>query len=170
MDRKRFTEAPCSIARTVDIIGDWWTPLIVREAMYGVSRFDEFQRWLGIGRNILTRRLAQLVEQGVLEKRRYQEKPPRYEYLLTEKGFDAASVLVAMMPFGERWQFGSAKEPIHVYDRRTGRRVQPLIVDATTGEPLDVRHLYAGPGPSFPENDAIRRERFREYYSGEERG
>lgn len=132
--------------------------------MYGLSRFDEFQRWLGIGRNILSRRLAQLVDQGVLEKHRYQEKPPRYEYRLTPKGYDAARLLLAMMPFGEHWQFAPGEEPIHVYHRGTGNRVRPLIVDGETGEELDVRELYAGPGPGFPKNNEIRRERFPEYY------
>lgn len=164
MERKNFEGAPCSIARSLDVIGDWWTPLILRECLYGIHRFDEIQRWLGIGRNILTQRLAQLTEQGVLERRLYQERPPRYEYHLTEKGYDAAKLLLAMMPFGEAWLFGAGNEPIRLYDRRTQRRVHPLLVDAETGESIDPRNLYAGPGPSFPQNDEVRRERFAEFY------
>ncbi|MEM1178948.1 MAG: helix-turn-helix domain-containing protein [Acidobacteriota bacterium] len=164
MERKRFEQAPCSIARSLDIIGDWWSPLIIRECLYGTHRFDGIQRWLGIGRNILTRRLTLLVEQGVLEKRRYQERPARYEYHLTDKGYDAAQMLVAMMPFGESWLFDDA-EPIRLFDRRTDRRVRPQLVDADTGEPLDMRQLYAGPGPAFPAVDDIRRERFTEFYA-----
>jgi len=165
MERKRFEEAPCSIARSLDVVGDWWSPLIIRECLYGVHRFDQIQRWLGIGRNILTRRLAQLVEQGVLEKRRYQDRPPRFEYHLTDKGYDAARLLVAMMPFGERWLFEEGDEPIRLYDRRSHRRVRPQLIDAETGEPIDPRHIYAGPGPAFPAIDEIRRERFVDYYS-----
>ena len=165
MERKNFDKAPCSIARSLDVLGDWWTPLILRECLYGVHRFDRMQRWLGIGRNILTRRLAKLVEQGVLERRQYLERPARYEYHLTDKGYDAAKLLLAMMPFGEAWFFGDKREPIRLYDRRTGRRVRPQLVDAETGEPIDPRELYAGPGPSFPPSEEVRRERFVEFYS-----
>ena len=164
MERKRFEQAPCSIARSLDVLGDWWSPLILRECLYGVHRFDEIQRWLGIGRNILTRRLSQLVEQGVLERRQYQERPPRYEYHLTEMGYDAARLLLAMMPFGESWFFDDEKEPILLYDRATDRQVRPVLVDSQTGEPIDPRQLYPGPGPSFPADEGVRQERFREYY------
>ena len=164
MQRKSFETAPCSIARSLDVIGDWWTPLLIRECLYGVHRFDQFQRWLGIGRNILTRRLAQLVEQGVLERRAYQERPLRHEYHLTDKGYDAARILLAMMSFGERWAFTPEEAPIHLYSRDTDRRVHPMLVDRDTGQPLDARSLYAGPGPAFPQMPEIRRARFVEYY------
>jgi DNA-binding HxlR family transcriptional regulator len=164
MERKRFDKAPCSIARSLDVLGDWWTPLLIRECLYGVHRFDDFARWLGIGRNILTTRLAKLVEEGVLERRAYEARPRRYEYHLTEKGYDAAKVLLAMMPFGEAWTFEPGREPIQVFHRKTGKRVRPVVVDAETGEPLDPRELYAGPGPSFPAGKSVRQERFPEYY------
>ncbi len=170
MERTTFGSAPCSIARSLDVLGDWWTPLIIRECMYGVNRFDDLQRWLGIGRNILTRRLALLVREGVLEKRAYQQHPARYEYHLTEKGYDAAKVLLAMMAFGERWSFGVGEEPILLFDRATGRRVRVAVVDAETGEALDARSLFAGPGKTFPNDGAVRRERFAEYFERERRG
>lgn len=162
MDRKRFPRALCPIARSLDILGDWWTPLILREALYGVSRFDDFQRWLGIGRNILSRRLALLVEHGVLSKEEYA--PNRSAYHLTEKGYAAAAVILATMAFGDAWAFDPGREPIAVYDRRTGQRVRPVVVDAETGQPLDPRQLYAGPGPGFPAAKQARRARFTEYY------
>lgn len=165
MERRTFPTAPCSLARSLDVIGDWWTPLIIRECLYGTNRFDDMQSWLGIGRNILARRLKLLVEQGVLEKRLYQERPPRHGYHLTEKGYDAAQAILAMMPFGERWYFEAEREPIHLFSRKTGKRVQPRVVDAETGEPLDVRDLVPGPGPAFRAPDAIRRARFRDYYA-----
>jgi len=165
MERTSFGTAPCSIARSLDVLGDWWNPLILRECLYGVRRFDELQRWLGIGRNILTRRLALLVEQGLLEKRRYSERPPRFEYHLTDKGYDAAKLLVAMMAFGEAWYFDRGQEPIRLFDRETGRRVKAALVDVETGKPLDPRTLYPGPGPSFPRSEELRRERFTEYYA-----
>ena len=160
MERKTFDDKPCSIARSLDVLGDWWNPLIIRECLYGIHRFDEYQKWLGIGRNILTRRLKQLVNSGLLVKRKYQDNPPRYEYHLTDKGFDAATALLALMPYGERWYFAPGRAPIYLYDRRTGKRVRPLVVDADTGEPLASRELVAGPGPGFPESDEIRAERF----------
>ena len=164
MERKQFDKAPCSIARSLDVVGDWWTPLIVRECLYGMRRFDQMQRWLGIGRNILTRRLSALVEAGVLEKRRYQERPPRYEYHLTDMGYDAAKVLVAMMPFGEAWFFEPDRAPIRLYDRATGREVRPELVDAHTGRPIDPRELFPGPGPTFPPDESVRRARFGEFF------
>lgn len=146
------------------MIGDWWTPLLIRECLYGVERFDEFQKTLHIGRNILTRRLARLVEQGVLEKHPYQERPPRHAYRLTEKGYEAAKMLFAMVPFGEKWLFGVGEEPIHLFDRHSDQRVSPVLVDRNTGEEIDARNLYAGPGPGFPSSEALRRRRFREYF------
>lgn len=170
MERKTFEAAPCSIARTLDVLGDWWTPLVIRECLYGVHRFDELQRALGIGRNILSRRLARLVEQGVLERRLPGEGSARHEYHLTEMGWDAAKVLLAMMPFGEAWMFERGREPIRLYDRRTDRRIRPVLVDEATGEPIDPRTLYAGPGPAFPAAKEVRRARFSEYYERRGRG
>jgi DNA-binding HxlR family transcriptional regulator len=170
MERKSFEDAPCSIARTLDVLGDWWAPLIVRECLYGVHRFDDLQRWLGVGRNILSRRLERLVEQGVLTRTAYQARPPRFEYHLTDKGYDAARVLLAMMGFGERWQFEPGREPIQLFDRQSHRRVRPVLVDAETGAPIDPRALYAGPGPSFPAEEAVRRARFADYYAAEVAG
>ena len=164
MQRRNFSDAPCAIARSLDVVGDWWTPLIVREVLYGVTRFDDLQRWLGIGRNILSRRLQQLVEQGVLRRQPYRDRPSRSEYRLTDKGYAAATVILGLMPFGEQWFFDPGQEPIRLYDRKTDKRVRPLLVDAETGEPLDARELYAGPGPAFPSSESVRRERFEEYY------
>ena len=164
MKRKTFSGSPCQIARSLDVLGDWWNPLILRECIYGVHRFDGFQQWLGIGRNILTRRLAQLIDEGLLEKRAYQSAPTRYEYHLTEKGYDATKVLLAMMEFGEKWQFKKGKEPIRLFDADSGKRLHPIIVDAKTKEPIDPRNVTAGPGPGFPKSQSIRRQRFGDDY------
>lgn len=160
MERTHFDDAPCPIARSLDILGDWWTPLILRECLYGVHRFDAMQTWLGIGRNILARRLILLVEQGVLEKRLYQARPKRYEYHLTEKGVDAAKVVLAMMAFGNRWCFDEPS--IELRHRDTGRPVDPQLVDAHTGRPLDPLDVVAVPGPAFPGDEEVRRARFGE--------
>lgn len=164
MERKKFNSSPCSIARSLDVLGDWWNPLILRECLYGNNRFDELQEWLGISRNILTRRLKELVENGLLEKSAYQNKPARYEYHLTEKGYDACTVLLALMQFGEHWYFNEGEHPIELRDKKTGDLVQPTIVDANTGKPITSKNLIPCPGPGFKAPQAILKRRFREYY------
>ncbi len=145
MRRTRFDDAPCPIARTTDLMGDWWTPIIMREAFLGRHRFDEFQTALRVSRGVLTKRLSSLVEVGLLEKRRYKEHPPRFDYLLTEKGRAFYSVLAAMMRFGEDWLWEEGTEPpLQLFDRETGEPVRPQVVDQRTGEPIDVRRLRLG--------------------------
>lgn len=164
MKRRSFSNAPCSIARSLDLLGDWWVPLIIRECLYGVHRFDGFQERLDIARNILTDRLELLTQEGVLEKKVYQNTPERFEYHLTNKGYDAARVLLALMAFGETWCFNAGQEPILLYDTETDARVKPLMVDSKTKRPINVRNLYPGPGPGFPHlNQDILEERFVEY-------
>ena len=113
----------CSIAGTLEIIGDRWTILILRDAFRGVRRFEEIQQDLGIARNVLADRLAKLVEHGVLEKRQYQERPPRFEYRLTPKGIDLSPALVALMRWGDK----------HL----AGDDVPTVLVHEACGEPLD---------------------------------
>ena len=103
MKRTSFSGMSCSIAQTLEVVGEWWTLLILRDSFLGVTRFDEWQRRLGIARNVLSARLDALVEAGVLERRRYQEHPPRDEYVLTRKGTDLAPVLDAMRVWGDRY-------------------------------------------------------------------
>src|SRR5687767_8277023 len=104
MPRKDLSELECSIARTLEVVGDRWSLLILRDAMYGVKRFDDFQRDLGVARNILTERLTKLTARGVLEKVPYEQRPVRYEYKLTDKGKDLMPVLLTMMTWGDRWE------------------------------------------------------------------
>ena len=111
MKRTTFADWPCSVARTVDLIGDWWTPLVLREAFWGVRRFDDFQRSLGIGRNILSQRLGRLVDEGMLERRPYQDHPPRHEYVLTDKGRDFFPVLAALDALGRPLAGGRRRTP-----------------------------------------------------------
>src|SRR5688572_29015928 len=106
--RTPFAHWPCSVARAVDLLGDWWTPLVLREAYYGVRRFDDFHKMLGIGRNVLTVRLNRLVGEGLMEKEPYSERPPRYDYVLTDKGRDYWPVMAAMAAWGDRWLDGGA--------------------------------------------------------------
>jgi DNA-binding HxlR family transcriptional regulator len=150
MRRTRFSEWPCSIARTVDLTGDWWTPLVMREAFYGARRFEQFQSQLGLSRNVLAQRLERLVEEGLLKRLPYQERPLRHEYRLTEKGRDFFTVLAAMMRWGDRWLAGDAGPPIELRDRESGEQVQLEVVDSKTGEPVDIRRVVATPGPGLP--------------------
>ena len=141
-------------------MGDWWTPLVVRQAFLGSRRFDDFQSSLGIPRNVLAERLRTLVEQGVLERRQYSERPPRSEYRLTEKGIGLFGVIVAMMKWGDEWLDWPDGPPVELVDRETGERIDPVLVDRRTGEPIDPRRtrpvsarqgrgpLPAGRGPT----------------------
>jgi DNA-binding HxlR family transcriptional regulator len=139
--RTRFDRAPCPIARATDLVGDWWTPILLRNACAGQKRFDDFQRSLGVPRAILARRLARLVEEGLLSKALYQEHPPRYEYRLTDKGRAFFDVLAAMWRWGEDWLWPTGSPPVALVDRETGKAVRPVVVDEHTGERIDVRKL-----------------------------
>jgi DNA-binding HxlR family transcriptional regulator len=153
MRRTRFDDWPCPIARTTDLLGDWWTPLVMRQAFQGQRRFEDIQRALDIPRAVLTQRLARLVEEGLMERRRYEEHPPRDEYRLTEKGFAFFDVLGAMWRYGEDWLFepagdGGTTNPVMLVDKETGDEVRPQVIDATTGNPLDVRRVRLVPRAS----------------------
>src|SRR3954462_5886997 len=134
MQRKRFDKMLCPIARSLERVGEWWSMLIMRDALYGMTRFDEFQTSLGIAPNMLTRRLTALVEAGLLERRLYNERPPRYEYLPTERGRDFFPVLVALLNFGNK-HFATDGKRVIIAERKTGTAADPVMVDATSGRP-----------------------------------
>ena len=140
MQRKRFSDMPCPTARALDLIGERWTLLVIRDVFRGIRRFDELQESLGIARNILTQRLAWLIEAGILEKRAYAERPPRFEYRLTQKGRDLFPVLIALMQWGTRW---SPPEDtiVRLLDAETGAEVHQILVERNTGKPLEPRAL-----------------------------
>ncbi|MGZ4677718.1 MAG: winged helix-turn-helix transcriptional regulator [Acidimicrobiia bacterium] len=144
MRRTRFDEWPCPIARATDLVGDWWTPLVLRDLFFGLRRFDEIRDELGIPRAVLAQRLDRLLVEGMVEKRPYEEHPPRYEYRLTDKGRDFFGVLAAMWRWGEDWLFADDGAPVVLKDRESGRVVRPLVVDEATGEPIDIRTLRIG--------------------------
>ncbi|MBX6367070.1 MAG: helix-turn-helix transcriptional regulator [Rhodospirillales bacterium] len=141
MQRKSLAGTGCPVAETLDVIGEWWTLLVVRDVFRGIRRFDALQESLGIARNILARRLRALVAAGILEKRPYAERPPRYEYRLTEKGRALFPVLVTLMSWGNAWALPAESRKVRLVDAETGRTVEPLLVDAATGTPLDPRKL-----------------------------
>jgi DNA-binding HxlR family transcriptional regulator len=141
MRRTRFDEWPCPIARVTDLVGDWWTPLVLRECFYGRRRFDEFVDALGIPRPVLSKRLERLVDEEMLERHEYSAHPPRSEYRLTDKGRAFWDVLAAMWRWGMDWQWTADDPPLRLVDRETGDEVRPAVVDEITGDPLDVRRV-----------------------------
>lgn len=148
MRRTRFDEWPCPIARTTDLVGDWWTPLVMRESFLGRKRFDEFVGALGIPRAVLANRLERLVAEGLLERVAYEERPPRFEYRLTAKGIAFYDVLAAMWRWGSDWQWDDGTPPIMLVDRDTGEEVRPVVVDEGTGARIDVRRLRVRARPT----------------------
>lgn len=147
MRRTSFSEFNCSIARTLDTVGEWWTLLILRDVFLGVTRFDDIQRDLGIARNVLTDRLDALLESGVLEQRAYQERPLRHEYVLTDKGRDLQSVLLAIMAWGDRWESSESGPPVSLRHEGCGELTTPALVCSCCGEPLRPEEVTAQPGP-----------------------
>lgn len=147
MGRKRFAGMNCGVAQALDVVGDWWTLLIVREAFLGTNRFVDFRDNLGISKGILTDRLDALLERGIFESVDVGQTGERYEYRLTEKGEDLLVVLTALREWGERWVLGRGKEPTIVRDRKTGKRVPPLFLRSAEGRVLRARDLRAEPGP-----------------------
>src|SRR5271167_4867861 len=136
MRHTSLSAMPCPIARSLDRVGEWWSILILRDALRGVTRFDDFRRSLGVAPNILTRRLAALVDAGLLERRRYSDHPPRDEYLLTDRGRDFRPVLLAMLAWGNR-HFPPDDRTVRIVNTATGLAVDPVLVDPITGAPVD---------------------------------
>jgi DNA-binding HxlR family transcriptional regulator len=141
MQRKSFSDMPCPIARSLEQVGEWWSILILRDAFAGKTRFDEFQQSLGIASNMLTRRLAGLVESGMLERRLYSERPPRHEYILTERGRDFRTVLIALLAFGQRHFAVEGGGGARVVDVETGEIAEPMLVDRRSGKALAEPHF-----------------------------
>jgi DNA-binding HxlR family transcriptional regulator len=149
MRRSTFSEQSCSVARTLDIIGDRWTPLVLRDIAVGVSRFDAIQRDLGISRKVLAQRLQSLVDHDVLVRVEYQANPPRHDYRLTAKGNDLAMVLLAMQQFGDRWAFGEQGPPITWRHLGCGHVGSPVTCCAGCGEEVGPGDAVPLRGPSF---------------------
>lgn len=150
MQRKTFRDMPCPIARSLERIGEWWSILILREAFYGATRFDTFQKNLDIAPSMLTRRLNGLVDEGLMERRQYSLKPPRFEYVLTECGRDFLPVMLSMLEWGNKY-FAPEGISAQLVDKETGQRAEPVLVDAGSGKPVSfARHIIA-PGPAATE-------------------
>lgn len=139
MQRKSFSTMQCPIARGLEHVGEWWSILILRDAFRGLSRFDEFSDSLGIAPNMLARRLTALVDAGLMRRERYNERPPRDAYLLTDRGRDFRPVMLAMLAFGNK-HFPPDDRQVQIVDMQTGQTVNPVLIDPATGRTIE------GPG------------------------
>jgi len=137
----------CSVAQALEIVGEWWTLLILRDVFLGVRRFDEFVERLGISRNVLTDRLDTLVTAGVLDRQAYDEGRGRYDYVLTEKGRDLWPVLTTLREWGDRWVVGEGNEPIVLEHRTCGATTHLRYTCEHCGDELDAGSVVARPGP-----------------------
>ncbi len=154
-----YANQSCSIAGALEVVGERWSLLIVRDVMLGLRRFDELQSHLGIARNVLQTRLTRLQEQDVLEKRIYQERPPRFEYRLTEKGLDLWPTIVALMQWGDRHAVPEGGPPVLLEHRECGGTVDDHRICARCGARVEVRDAVARPGPgATPDHPLVRRE------------
>src|ERR1700759_4565355 len=144
MPIKAFADFNCSIAKPLSFLGERWTLLVLRDLFLGRHRFDEFQASLGVATNVLSRRLATLTEEGIVERRRYSEHPERFEYVLTEKGKDLQPVLLAMLAWGDRYT-AEKGAPLEVVP---GTPPFPAVqVCSEWGEPIDTHNVHSRPGP-----------------------
>jgi DNA-binding HxlR family transcriptional regulator len=154
MQRKSFARMACPIARSLERVGEWWSILVLRDALHGLTRFDQFQKSLGIAPNILARRLDALVDAGLLRRRPYSERPPRYEYVLTARGRDFRPVLVALLAWGNK-HFAPEGPSVQLVNTKTGASVDPVLADPATGRPIQEPDYALVPGPAA--NERVRR-------------
>jgi DNA-binding HxlR family transcriptional regulator len=150
MQHKDLGQMPCPIARSLARVGEWWSILILRDALRGVTRFDDFRKSLDIAPNMLSRRLAELVEAGLLERQRYSERPPRDEYILTDRGREFRPVMLTLMAWGNR-HFAPEGPTVQMVDTETGAPVEPVLIDRATGLSLDDKRFRVVRGPARQE-------------------
>ena len=147
MEKKSFEKMPCPVARSLEHVGEWWNILILRDAMMGLKRFDEFQTSLDIAPNTLSRRLESLVESGLLVRSQYNERPPRYEYILTDRGKDFFPVVVALLAWGNKHYSAKGIDTI-VVNRKSESITDPVMVDRKTGQELSYKENIFAAGPA----------------------
>jgi DNA-binding HxlR family transcriptional regulator len=169
MQRKNFGNLQCPVARSLERVGEWWSILILRDAVYGLKRFDEFQKSLEIAPNMLTKRLNALVKADLLKRQRYSEKPPRYEYVLTERGRDFRPVLLSLLAWGNK-HFAPEGASVLLTDTETGAIAEPVIVDRVTGRPIPGPGFSLVPGPAAGERIRQRLARAAEVAAAREPG
>ncbi|MES9949575.1 MAG: helix-turn-helix domain-containing protein [Candidatus Thiodiazotropha sp.] len=156
MQRSSFADMPCSVARTLDTVGEWWTLLILRDIFYGVRRFEALRNHLGISRKVLTSRLERLTDDAILMKTPYQETSTRYEYRLTEKGLDLLPVLLMLMNWGDKWLAEEDAVPVVFVHRDCGQETTPKVVCSCCGGELNARNIYPKAGPGAPAEEVVK--------------
>lgn len=149
MKSDEIGEQPCSIARTLAIIGDRWTGMIIRNTFLGIRRFDDFQRSLGVTRHILANRLKFLVEQDILTKVPYTDTQKRYEYRLTVKGLDLYPIIMSMMKWGDTWLDEGLGAPVEYTHKLCDHKFTPVLVCSECGEPINAKNVQPSPGPGL---------------------
>ncbi len=150
----RWSDLPnvsCSVARAVSVIGDRWTMLVLRDLFQGVRRFEDFEKRLGIARPVLSQRLKKLVEEGVLDRVRYEERPARYEYRLTDKGRDLYPVIISLTAWGDKHMSTEAGPPVVTRHKPCGGFITPHLTCPDCGEPVYAKDMEAMPGPGAAE-------------------
>lgn len=155
--QRSYSGQVCSVAAALEVVGERWTMLIIREALLGVHRFDEMQADLGIARNVLQSRLEHLVTHGILERRRYQDHPPRHAYHLTDKGLDLWPAVVALMQWGDKHADIPGGPPVRLEHRGCGGAVDDHLLCTVCGERLGARDVWAHPADHVPESHPLRR-------------
>jgi DNA-binding HxlR family transcriptional regulator len=147
MERTSFAGMRCSLARGLELIGDWWSPLIVRDLFLNVTRFDDLVEDLGISRNLLTRRLKTLIASGIVERTAYQHRPTRYEYRLSEAGRDLVPAMLALTEWGDRWASPKEGRPMLFVHKSCGHQFRPQVTCSACGEAISANAVAAVPGP-----------------------
>lgn len=150
MERKSFGNMQCPVARTLERVGEWWSILILRDALQGLTRFDQFQKSLDIAPNMLTRRLHTLVDAGLLERRQYSDRPPRFEYVLTDLGRDFRTIIISLNAWGNK-HFAPEGPSVMLVDTTTGRQVDLALVDRNTGREIKGGDFSIVAGPQADE-------------------
>ncbi|WP_436792894.1 winged helix-turn-helix transcriptional regulator [Actinospongicola halichondriae] len=155
MRRASFEDMNCSIARSLEIIGEWWTMLILRDCFFGVTRFEDFQQRLGIARNVLATRLDTLVDHGMLRREPYDEARGRFDYRLTDKGRAIWPVMTTLRQWGDEWVLGEGNEPIELVHTTCGSRTHAALTCSACDERLELRAVRATAGPGYASDDAL---------------
>jgi DNA-binding HxlR family transcriptional regulator len=157
--RSSFADMHCAVAQSLEIIGEWWTLLILRDAFFGITRFEEWHERLGIARNILTARLDTLVDHSIMERQPYDEARGRFDYVLTEKGRALWPVMVTLRQWGDEWLLGRGNEPISLVHQSCGEVSHAELVCDQCGELLESDQIRSAPGPGLQDEEFLPRRR-----------
>jgi DNA-binding HxlR family transcriptional regulator len=149
MRQTSFAEFHCSLARSLEVVGDWWAPLIIRDVALGLTRFEQLVEDLGISRNLLAARLDDLEANGILERRQYLERPPRYRYRLTEAGVELLPILMSLTAWGDRWHTPPDGPPVRFQHTTCGHLFTPMTSCSECGEPVTAADVMPRPGPGI---------------------